>query len=107
MMTKEEFSEKLKELEKEFEQNKTALIIECGLSQKKFNNGDIIRNTNTGVTIEVSKVKVYTGLERFPIPVYHGVELTKALIPKKNGSRGAIYGNDDVVLIKEYKNGLQ
>ena len=105
MMTKEEYTEKLEELKKEFEAKKTSLIIECGLSQKKFNNGDIIRNSV--YTIKVDRVKVYTGLENFPIPVYHGVELTKALVPKKNGSRGAIYGNDDAVLIKEYKNGLK
>jgi hypothetical protein len=105
-MSREEYDIKLKELEKEFNEKKTALIIECGLSQRKFNNGDIIRS-NTGVTIEVSKVKVYTGFDRYPIPVYHGAELTKALVPKKNGDRGAIYGNDDVILIKEYKNGLQ
>ena len=105
MMTKEEYSEKLEELKKEFESQKTALIIECGLSQRKFNNGDIIRNSV--YTIKVDRVKVYIGLDSFPIPVYHGVELTKALEPKKNGARGAIYGNDKVTLIKAYTNGLK
>jgi hypothetical protein len=105
-MNKEEYIEKLKELEKEFDEKKTALIIKCGLSQRKFNDGDIIRN-NVGTTIKVDKVRVYMGLENYPMPLYHGVELTKSLVPMKNGNRGSIYGNDDVVLIKEYKNGLQ
>ena len=104
-MEKEEYDIKLKELKDEFKKKETALIIECGLSQKKFDVGDII--TNNIYTIKVDSVRVHMGFEKYPMPVYHGVELTKALVPKKNGGRGAIYGNDDVVLIKEYKNELQ
>ena len=104
-MNKEEYLQELKELENEFEQKKTKLIVNCGLSQRKFNNGDIIRNHV--YTIIVDMVKVYIDSERYPMPVYHGVSLTKSLVSKKNGERGAVYGNDGVELIKEYKNELQ
>jgi len=105
-MNEAEFLTKLAELENEFNEKKTNLIIECGLSQRKYNNGDII-TSDVGTTIKVDTVKVYRGLEKYPMPVYHGVELTKALEPKKNGARGAIYGNDKVTLIKAYTNGLK
>lgn len=104
-MSREEYQEKLKVLRDDYDNKKTKLMVECGLSQRKFNNGDII--TNNIFTVKVDMVKVYIDSSDYPMPVYHGVEMTKALIPKKNGSRAAIYGNTNVVLLKEYKNELQ
>ena len=97
-MDQKEYQEKLKVLEKEFNQKATALSIECGLSQKKYNIGDII--TNGIWTIKVEAVRAYLGLEKCPMPVYHGASLTEDLVPKKNKEKGSIYGNDDVTLIK-------
>lgn len=92
-MEKEVYEQKLNEIENECSQKKTKLMVDYGLSQKKFDVGDII--TNNIYTIKVDKITVYKSFG-LPMPVYHGVELTKELVPKKNKNRGAIYSNDNV-----------
>lgn len=98
-MKEQEYNERLKKIESDYEQAKRLLYIEYGKSQAKFDVGDIISDET--VTIKVDKITVYKSFG-FPEPVYNGVELKKDLTPKKNRNKSAIYGSHKITLIEKF-----
>ena len=96
-MEEAEYNERLKKVEGDYDLAKRMLYRECGLSRAIYKNGDIIKDSNTTILIDKITVSISFGV---PEPVYHGIELRKDLMPKKNGDRGSIYGNHLTELIK-------
>jgi len=92
-----QYNEKLKKITNDFEEAKKALYIEYGMSQAKFKVGDIVKDSSS--IILINKITVSKGFN-LPEPVYRGAELRKDLKPKVNGDRGAIFGNNNVELVK-------
>lgn len=94
-MEETEYNERLKKIEADYEQTKKNLYIEYGKSQAKYGVGDIIGDSTKIIKVDRITVHKSFGL---PEPVYNGIELRKDLLPKKNGDRGAIYGNRQITL---------
>lgn len=98
-MDKVEFDEKKQQLKNQYDKDVKQLYRDFVTSSCKFKPGDIIHQTQTNVIIAVEKIGVYIGFETYPTPSYHGKALTKKLVPMKNDSKGAIYGDDHVELL--------
>ncbi len=92
-----DYDNRLKQIESDYKKSKDALYIEFGLSQSKYQVGDVIKCNDR--TILIDKITVYKSF-KLPEPVYHGIMLKKDLTPKKNGERDSIYGNHSTELIK-------
>lgn len=97
-MEEAEYNEKLKKIEEDYESSKKSLYIAYAKSKEIFKVGDIIKDSSK--TILIDKITAYKGYT-LPEPVYHGKELRKDLMPKKNGDRGSIYGKDSNELVKK------
>jgi hypothetical protein len=92
-MEKQEFDSKMKDLEKRFEKEKGALIYEYALSSAIFKIGDIIQDHKCIIVVDkISASFSYREVKT----VYHGIELTKKLVPKKSGDRNSVWGNENV-----------
>jgi len=90
-MSKSELNEKLAELTAEFESKKTALIVEFCKLNNKVSIGDTITDRH-GQSITVDRITFSKGFRGDnPECVYHGIALTKKMLPKKNGDRPSIY----------------
>lgn len=97
-MEEKEFENRLNTITVNYENAKRDLYIEYGLDQARYKKGDIIKDCRW--TILIDRISVHKNLSGCIEPVYHGVELKKDLTIKKNGNRGAIYGNHGVELVK-------
>ena len=96
-MTELEYANRMKEIEKSFDDAKRQLYIDYAKSQRKFNIGDVISNGSVKIVVE----KFGTSKTFYlPQPTYIGKELKKDLTPKKNGNTEIIYGNNRVKLIR-------
>lgn len=99
-MTYEEYKAKLRILEKDQRRERDNLLIEYAESNNTIPLGSIIESNE--MIILVDKIKYSYGLYEPPYCVYHGVMLTKKLIPFKNGERCCIRQNNNIkVLNKE------
>lgn len=97
-MTENELKEKLNLLEKNYENAKKELYYQYAMKQVIFSIGDIISDKTQ--TIIIDKITAYKGFG-LPQPVYHGIELTRNLTPRKDKRRGSIYGNSGAELLKK------
>lgn len=100
-MTYEEYKVKLKILEKRQQREREKLMIEFVDSNNTILPGAII-DLNENIIL-VDKIKYSYGLYSQPRCVYHGVKLTKKLIPFKNGVRDCIWQNDNIKIIKMHE----
>lgn len=96
-MTEQEYKDALKVIDDERITKWHNLIKQYAKSQRKFGIGDIIQQYDTLLKIE--NFGTYAGMN-MPEVVYRGIELKKDLTPKKRQDGTAIYGNNNVVLIK-------
>jgi hypothetical protein len=92
-----EYDTRLQNIDFEANKAKNELYIEYAKGQEKWIIGDIIDGGTYVILID--KITAYKSFGR-PVPVYHGPSLKKDLTPRKNGERGAIYGNEHVKFIK-------
>jgi len=97
-MEDSEYKTKLKLIDADYALAKRKLQVECAHRNEICSVGDII--TNNIFTIIVDKILAYVNVDGVPEPVYTGQELTKTLVPKKSKERGAIYGNNNVRILK-------
>jgi len=92
-----EYKNRMKEIEKSFNDAKTKLYKEYAASHRKFNIGDVIRDHSDTILVEAFGTSKVLDL---PEPTYIGKALKKDLTPKKSGEYATIYGNNGVELVK-------
>lgn len=90
-MNEEEYKEKLKSIELDYETKKKQLYYDYALSNAKFKVGDLIKDERWMFVVD--KITAYK-FHSLPLAVYHGFELKKDLTRKKNNNRVCIHGND-------------
>lgn len=90
-MEPQEYREKLKALELEYEKKRKILHVEYAMGTAKYGIGDIIKDNIKAILI--NKITVNKHWEELPEPVYHGIELAKDMKPKKKRNDASIYGN--------------
>lgn len=90
-MKYQEYKDKLKCLELEFEQKKSKLIKEYVDANNPYKIGDKVTDHYQNVSIRIEKIKYHLSLYGFPCAVYYGPELKKDGTPKKNGNKTYIY----------------
>lgn len=103
-MTKQEYDEKLKVIEENYDLLKKDLYKNFAFANNPYKVGDIITDHIGSIKIEKIRFKrppynflptspecVYEGIELLPQCVYEGIELTKKGEPKKNESRRIVY----------------
>ena len=96
-----EYNERLKQIETDYDNAKKKLYLDYAMSKVIFKKGDIIKDSRCFMLIDKITVSKSFGL---PEPVYTGVELTKDLKPRKNGSRVSIFGNNaELIKLTEIK----
>ena len=88
-MEYQEYKDKLKGLELEFEQKKSKLIKEYVDANNPYKNGDKVTDHANSIIIE--KIKYHISLTGIPCAVYYGSELKKDGTPKKNGNEACVY----------------
>lgn len=89
-ITREQYKERLKELEAEFNAKKQQLIIDVAESNNTYSVGDTI--TDHMGSIKISKVKYSLSyFENIPRCIYLGVELKKDGTPKKAATERWVY----------------
>lgn len=93
-MEETEYYERLKKIEKDYEDAKIKLYIDYGMSKVIFQKGDIIKSDSCALIIDKITVSKRFGL---PEPVYHGFELKKDLTPRKDKNRTSIFGNGNAI----------
>jgi hypothetical protein len=86
----ETYKEKIKDLEKEFENKKTALMKEFVLANNPYKIGDKITD-HIGTIIIESIGFAYIGYGSPPCATYFGKELKKDGEPKKNGNKRRVW----------------
>lgn len=97
-MNETEYKSAMDKLNADFITAKNKLFIQYGLSQAKYKKGDIIQDHRW--TIMVDRVSIGMAfLTNMPTAVYHGVELTKDLKPKKNGSVCTIWQSETTLTL--------
>ncbi len=96
MKTLLDYQEQLKKLESEFETKKQELARKFVFDNAQFKVGDILKSSSSIIKVEKLKCSIYFNK---PEIVYLGPELKKDLTPRKDGSRGSIYGEHDVTRI--------
>jgi hypothetical protein len=89
-MTKQEYQNRLKELEEKFEKDKKQLAQDFVFSNLKYKVGDIVVTDNVS-SIKVDDIKCGYGLFSVPHVSYWGYELKKDLTPRKDKSRRSIW----------------
>ena len=98
-MTEQEYREKLKELKSEYETKKSLLAREFAYSNNPYKIGDIITDDFSIIKIESFCYCDYVS-GYLPNVGYNGIELTKKLIPKKNGEVRRIWKSTSVRKLK-------
>ncbi len=89
-MTFDEYKDKVKQLESDFEALKTEAMKEFVRANNPYKKGDII--TDHIGTIKVESMRFsWGGLGSTPCAIYYGVELKKNGEPKKNGNKRSMY----------------
>ena len=88
-MTREEFDNRLKELNLEFDKKKKALLVDFALSHSTIAVGDIVED-HTGCA-EVIKLGIYCRHDGYSAMRYHCIELKKDGTPKKNETMRWVY----------------
>ena len=83
-MNIDEYKEKLKFLEKEFELKKGELNKTYALMNNPYKVGDVVKDHIGSIKIETILTTTTNGI---PCCVYYGMELKKDLTPKKNGEK--------------------
>jgi hypothetical protein len=100
-MTNEEYEVALAAIEAEKKQKTNLLIRTFVRENAQYAIGDIISQESRGI-IRINSIKPYRFGDKIPEIVYGGTALTKALVPKKNGSIKNVYSSDDnIVLLKK------
>ena len=92
-MTKEEYKERLDNLQKIYDGNKLLLIKEFVFSNAKYKSGDIIQD-QIGY-LKISKVGVYIGFG-LPEAIYYGMELNKDFTPSKKQTNRPVYETNTI-----------
>lgn len=90
-MEYQEYKDKLKGLELEFEQKKSKLIKEYVDANNPYKIGDKVTDHYQDVSIRIEKIKYHISLYGTPCAVYYGSELKKDGTPKKNGNEACVY----------------
>lgn len=89
-MKKEDYENKKKELEKEYETKKSVLMREFVDSNNPYKIGDIVTDHIGSVRIE--RIKYTWGYYNVPPgAVYYGIELLKNGTPNKRGTMRDVY----------------
>lgn len=88
-MKKEEFDNRLKELNLEFDKKKKALFVQFALSNNTITVGDIVKD-HTGCA-EVIKLSVHCDPNSYSFMKYNCIELTKDYKHKKKEKMRWIY----------------
>lgn len=88
-MEYQEYEDRLKGLELEFEQKKSKLIKEYVDANNPYKIGDKVTDHANSIIIE--KIKYHISLHGTPSAVYYGSELKKDGTPKKNGNKTYVY----------------
>jgi len=81
-MTNEEYDIKMKNIEKEFNEKKKALVLEYVNSNAIAKKGDIIEDKRYKICVR--RLCCSIGFKRYPIAWYEGVKLTKKNEPYKS-----------------------
>ena len=97
-MSEQEYREALKSEKHTYDMRVREISAKYAESQRIFKVGDIAQS-HQGIILVKSFAHGYS-FRGIPCPIYRGVELTKKLVPKKNATPGAIYGNEGAVLIQ-------
>lgn len=95
-MTREIYDNRLKEINKAYEEAKQKLYVEYAREERKFQIGDIIQQGDTIIKITSFKAGKFSEL---PYPIYVGVKLTKKLLPFKSNEEDSVLGNNNVHLL--------
>jgi hypothetical protein len=90
-MTKQQYNDRIKEVEELHKINKLLVIQVYAYANNPYKVGDIIRDHSHIIKIERIKFCRPSIGEEFPSCVYHGIELKKDLTPKKNQGNTVMY----------------
>ena len=89
-MNTEDYKAKLKAIEHEARERIIALSRDYAFSNSSVISGDVVTD-NVG-SVAVEKVKYTKGdAKHIPQCVYYGIELTKSMKPRKDGSKRNVY----------------
>lgn len=89
-MDKLEYNKRLLDIEKKFEEDKKSLAREFAYANNNLMAGTFVRDLTT--TIEIDRLIIYlAGYQSYPEMVYSGPELTKKLVPRKDGRIGRVH----------------
>lgn len=92
-MTKEQYYEKLKAIEKQYEEIKKSLYREYAFANNPYKVGDFI--TDHAATIQIEKIQVYYSYD-MPACVYTGTQYNKDGKVSKKQDHNKIYQNNIV-----------
>ena len=90
-MEYQEYEDRLRELEVEFEQKKMKLVKEYVDANNPYKIGDKVTDHYQDVSIIIEKIKYHISLHGNPSAVYYGSEFKKDGTPKKNGNKIYVY----------------
>lgn len=88
-MTKEEYEKRIKSIDRECEEKKRKLRIECAKSNNPYKIGDVVEDHIGKLRIESIVFNNVTW--QFPSCVYYGVELKKDGTPCKRQTNIPVY----------------
>lgn len=88
-MNKEDYDNRMQEIEKQFQTEKIKLYKDYAFSNNPYKVGDII--TDHYQTIRINKMQPTVGFNKYPAYIYIGSRLKKDLTPFKSGETGRIY----------------
>lgn len=81
-----EYENRLKVIEQEAVAKKKALNAECAISNNTVKTGDVIEDHIGRIQVEKFSVQI-PSFGRMPVCAYFGIEITKAGIPSKKGTK--------------------
>jgi hypothetical protein len=101
-MKVEEYEERIKQIDRDCDQQKKKLSIEFAKANCDIEIGDIVSNGNCCISVETRKV--YPGIfGQCPEMVFRGTKLTKKMRPFKNGEHADVYQSCVIEHIKGEK----
>lgn len=87
-MTPEQYEARLKMIREERENQEIKLAKEYAFGNNTIKVGDIVEDHCSSIEVEVIK---FTRSISLPCCVYEGKELTRKLVPRKDGARRTVY----------------
>lgn len=89
-MKKEEYQERLKDIETEYRHKKHDLAKKFAFSNTDVVEGDIVKDNSGAIIVDQIKFTIGHTREKLPECIFYGYELTKKMKPRKDNSRGFV-----------------